>query len=224
MSGPDVGPVEAGPWPEALEARVLDPPRVHGYDIEGDVCASYRFTDAVYLAVTGELPDDTQSRLFDLACHFAAVMSAGDAGPHAASLARLCAAGDNAVVASAAVVLADAARALVDAHAPLLAWLASGGGPAPDGFSASPPAAGAITAALERAGLDARGVHPGLTRDAALVATFFASGVRTAEGLVAVLTWARVPFAAAEAFAVRPKAFAKYPMRVPAFTYEGRAR
>jgi hypothetical protein len=81
-----------------------------------------------------------------------------------------------------------------------------------------------IAAALARRGLEARGVDEGLTREAALLATLFASGVRTPEGLVAVLTWARLPFAAAEAFAVRPKAFAKYPMRVPPFAYEGEPR
>jgi hypothetical protein len=67
------GPIEQQKWSEHLEAHVVDdrgPLRVHGYDVESDLARHYRFSDVVYLTLTGELPDDARSRAFEIALCF----------------------------------------------------------------------------------------------------------------------------------------------------------
>ncbi len=216
------GPFEAGPGPETLDARVLDPPRVHGYDLEADLAEHYRFTDAIFLAATGELPDERASRAFEIACHFAAVLSAGAAGAHVASLVHLCAAGPHAVVGAAATVLADGARDVVLRHRPWLAWLRGPDGAArPDGFGASTDAERRSVAELRaRLGGAPRGTDGDPSRDAALLAALVDAGVRADGAIVLVLAWARLPLAVAEGLATPPKRFASYPMRLPRWEYE----
>src|SRR5262245_48707929 len=84
------GPVEAYPWPEKLEARVVTPgdaPRLHGYDVEADLCAHYSFVETVLLSLTGELPSEPQAAAFDVALQFLGPLSVAHASTHAAVLA-----------------------------------------------------------------------------------------------------------------------------------------
>src|SRR5579862_485636 len=91
MSRPP-GPVEQYPWPEELRGNVVTPgsrPRMHGYDVEGDLARHYRSSDVVLLALTGELPSDEQSIAFDVALTFLAPLSVAEAPAHVAALAHI---------------------------------------------------------------------------------------------------------------------------------------
>ncbi|MFI5302192.1 MAG: hypothetical protein ACHREM_29225, partial [Polyangiales bacterium] len=53
------GPVESQPWPTQLDAHVVTPgarPRMHGYDVEGELARSGSLAEIGLLATTGELP------------------------------------------------------------------------------------------------------------------------------------------------------------------------
>ena len=60
----------------------------------------------------------------------------------------------------------------------------------------------------------------GVTRAAALLAVLYRVGLRTSEHLLAAITCARLPIAAAEALSVPTTSFREYPMRLPDFAYE----
>jgi hypothetical protein len=60
MTAKHEGPLEDAPFPEKLNARVVTPganPRVHGYDVEGDLAAHYTSSETMLLCLTGELPE-----------------------------------------------------------------------------------------------------------------------------------------------------------------------
>ena len=87
------GPLDDVEWPKKLPAHVVTAgpaPRVHGYDVENDLARHYSFSDAIYLSLVGELPNDATSRAFEIALHFLAPVSAAEAPSHAAILARFC--------------------------------------------------------------------------------------------------------------------------------------
>ncbi|HEX6764634.1 MAG TPA: hypothetical protein VF103_04130, partial [Polyangiaceae bacterium] len=59
MTSQRSGPLEKAPFPAQLTARVMTPgknPRLHGYDVEGDLAAHYTTSELVLLSLTGELP------------------------------------------------------------------------------------------------------------------------------------------------------------------------
>ncbi|MGC4089921.1 MAG: hypothetical protein QM756_18945 [Polyangiaceae bacterium] len=67
---------------------------------------------------------------------------------------------------------------------------------------------------------------PGLTdsptRDAAVLCTLHAAGLRHPQQLEAALTMARLPSTLAEAFAETAANFARYPANLPLYRYEER--
>jgi citrate synthase len=104
-------------------------PRIHGYAVEGDLAPHYRFSDVIYLSLTGELPTDAQSRTFERALILLSPISIAEAPSHAASLARVCDATHSAVIGTGAIALAEQARFMVanarsePAYAPIFAML-----------------------------------------------------------------------------------------------------
>ena len=221
------GPIEAQSWPDRLTARVVTPgddPRIHGYSIESDLARHYRTTDAILLALTGELPSDVDGAAFAIAMHFLSATTIAEAPAHAAALARLCAATPSAVVGSAAICAAEQSRFLLEEHAEWLTWLASPTSDVPACATNGAPADGAsvarLRACLEVRGVTARELGLGVTRAAALLAVLYRVGLRTHEHLLAAITCARLPIAAAEALSVPTTSFRQYPMRLPDFVYE----
>jgi hypothetical protein len=218
------GPVENHPWPEALEARVATAgpaPRIHGYDVEEDLAAHYRPTDLVLLALTGELPGAQASAAFEIASIFLAPISVAEAPAHAAVLARLSGSNASAVIGVAAIALAEQARFLVDAH---LELLDDAGDDLPSKFLTTDPVESSAVLRLRRAlaptGMILPALEQGPTRDAALLLVLRACGLTRREQLEAAIVSARLPCAAAEAFAETATQFRKYPMDLPAFRYE----
>jgi len=221
------GPLESGNFPERLRARVVTPgeqPRLHGYDVEGDLAHHYRPAELTFLALTGELPSAEASAAFGVAMAFLAPISVAHASVHAAVLSQLCGAPARSSVGVAAIGLAEQAHREVEAHRALLTWLADPNHALPEQFAAESPEDEAAVERL-RAALAANAVRlplleRSLSRTAALFAVLAHAGLRRAEQLEALLVLARLPSAIAEAFSEKPANFGAYPINLPVFEYE----
>jgi hypothetical protein len=219
------GPLDDAEWPDKLTARVVTPgpcPRVHGYDVEGDLARHYSFVETVLLALTGKLPSADEAHAFDVALEFAAPASVQEAPTHAAVLARICVASTSQIQGAAAIALAEQARVLVAEH---VAWLEMLAGPlaeAPPGYRAKTDAERESVDRLRRAlrgTLDVPVLRLDLTRSAALVAVLHACGLRAAELIECALVLARLPVAMAEALATPAGSHRQYPVQLPAIAY-----
>src|SRR5687767_11162001 len=131
------GPLDVASFPETLSARVVTPgprPRLHGYDVEGDLALHYSPADLLALALTGELPSPEASAAFAVALNFLAPVSVAHASVHAATIAGLCGSTTGSTIGVAAIGLAEQARVLLDEHQELLAWLTAPTEPLPARF------------------------------------------------------------------------------------------
>jgi hypothetical protein len=102
-----------GEWPEQLTARVVDPGppvRIHGYAVADDLARHRSVSDVTYLALTGELPSEEQSRVFARTMVVLSAITVAEAPAHAAVLARICDGTTSAIIGTAAIVLAEQAR------------------------------------------------------------------------------------------------------------------
>jgi hypothetical protein len=212
-------------WPERLAARVVDPgpvPRIHGFDVEGDLARHYGFAEIALLALTGEAPDRAAGRAFEIALAFLAPVTARLASVHAAGLARLCGANGTGIAGVAAVGLAEEARVLLADHLDLLRWLDDVVPPVPPAFRCQGEDERRRVADLARllaeSGFDGSRLE-GLGSIPALIAVLHACGLRDPERISAALILSRLPCALAEALAVRPLAFGDYPVGLPPFRY-----
>jgi hypothetical protein len=222
----DLGPIDSREWPKQLDAHAVTPGserRMFGYDVEGDLATHYRFSDVVFLALTGELPDAARSRAFDIALCFAMPVSIADAGVHAAVLARLCGARPSGVLSVAALVLGEQASALVGSASDVLIALEKREiERLPDAHCAASDAERASVAALAaklNGVLDVPVLQADPSRELALLAVFRGCGVTDAFQLASVMAMARIPSALAEASRVKPGGFATYPIDTPHFAY-----
>jgi hypothetical protein len=221
------GPLENGAsFPNVLRARVVTPgdqPRLHGYDVEGDLAGHYQPSDVLFLTLTGELPSDAVSRAFAVALIFIAPVAVTHASTHAAVVGRLCGAPAASTFGVAAIGVAEHARHLVDEHEDLLGWLRAPRGQLPERYRATSTSHHTAVERLERAlaptGLAVPGLAERPSREAALVMLLFACGFKRRERLEAVIALARLPSAIAEALAERPTNFGNYPINLPRFVY-----
>ena len=229
-SGEAAGPIERARLQERLAAHVVTPgphPRIHGYDVEGDLAHHYGFAEQMLLTLTGVAPERAVGQAFEVALAFLAPTSVAQAPAHAAVLARLIGPPDVSVVATGAVVLHEQAQDALRRHRALLAWLATPERerpPAPPGDAPTPIDAAAV--ARLRDALVARGamIPPALeaqrlTLEGALLLVLHACGLTRPEGLLTAWTLAGLPAVVAEGFAVRPGSFQDYPMTLPPFEY-----
>lgn len=220
-------PIEAGHWPQHLAAHVITPgprPRVHGFDVEGDLARHYGFADLVLLALTGELPEDAVGRAFDIALTFLAPVAVTEAATHAAVLARICAGNASAVIATATIGLAEQARWTLAKHAELLTWLANDTTALPVSARSLGDEDRAAVVRL-RAALGAHvtlapALAEDLSREAAAIIALHACGLRNAEHIELALVLARLPCTFSEALAAKRAGLRSYPMDVPHFAYE----
>ena len=88
------------------------------------------------------------------------------------------------------------------------------------GAPADGASVGRLRACLAAQGVTMRELDLGVTRAAALLAVLYRVGLHTSEHLLAAITCARLPIAAAEALSVPTTSFREYPMRLPDFAYE----
>jgi hypothetical protein len=221
------GPLDVAEFPETLSARVVTPgarPRLHGYDVEGDLALHYAPADLLLLSLTGELPTPQASAALGVALAFLAPVSVAHASVHAAVLARVCGTTSGSTIGVAAIGLAEQARQLLDDHTELLAWLAAPSGELPDQCRATEPSDRAATARLREALLETHFTVPALslepTRSAALLIVLFACGLEQRHQLEAAIVTARLPGAVAEAMLVKVADFSQYPTNLPRFRYQ----
>jgi len=221
------GPLDVAAFPETLTAHTVTPgprPRLHGYDVEGDLSRHYGPTDLLLLSLTGELPSRKTSAALAVALTFLAPLSVEHAAVHAAALARLCGTASGSIVGVAAIGLAEHARVLLEEHAELLAWLASRDTTLPSPFRATDPADAAAGARLREAlrptGFAVPELAQGPTRDAALLTVLFRCGLQERSQLEAAIVTARLPSALAEAMSVKVTDFNHYPTNLPRYQYQ----
>ena len=228
MSAPELdGPLDSGAsFPARLTARVVSPgerPHVHGYDVEGDLARHYQPSDLLFLFLMGELPTTAVSRGFSVALMFLSPVSVAHASTHAAVVGRLCGSPASSGFGIAAIGAAEHARALVDEHTELFAWLRAPRVAFPERFRARDAADLAtlerLEQALEPTGLAVPGLAQRPSRDVALLMVLFAVGFKRRERLEAAIMLARLPSAIAEALAERPTNFSNYPINLPRFAY-----
>lgn len=228
MTKEDVGPIEARQWPRELVANALDRTatggRLFGFDVEADLARNYRFSDVVYLGLTGDLPDDARSRAFEVALIFATSLGAGEAPVHAAMLARLCGVRAGGTLAVGALSLGEKYEAILRE---LAAATGSDSGPLPDSLSAKDDAERASVGRL-RESLSGLLEVPMLARDpsreVALVATLRACGLRPGFPIASALTMAGLTATTAESARVVMGRFKDYPMDTPPFDYDAASR
>ncbi|HEX3344326.1 MAG TPA: hypothetical protein VHS09_07120, partial [Polyangiaceae bacterium] len=193
------GPLDDVEWPQKLTARVVTPgpaPRLHGYDVEGDLARHYSFAETLLLSLTGRLPSTEEARAFDVAMQFAAPAPAQDAPTHAAILARMCVASTSQILGAAAIALGEQARVLVADHAAWLEMLGSRIVEVPLVYRAASDADRESVDRLRRALLGT--IHvPALWhsvgRAPAVLAVLYACGLTTAERIECALVTARLP-------------------------------
>jgi hypothetical protein len=223
------GPIDLHQWPEQLTARVgearTEEPHVQGYALLGDLARHYGFAETLYCSITGDLPDERTTALFRLALLAWTPVHVGDASVHIGIVARVAGSRPSAALGALCVGLAEEANDLVERHAPLLEWHAQGRtGAVPDGCHADAPnpwvtsllhAARAL--AIDDASL--AGLDESWTWDAARIHLLAASGISTAERVIAVVMAARFVTAAGETLAQPAHNKEGYPMKVPRFEY-----
>ena len=221
------GPIEDRDAPTQVEARVITPgpdPHLHGFSVERDLALHYRFSELAQLALSGAAPDEARGRAFDVALQFLAPLAVSEAPTHAAVLTRLFAARTSATVAVACIALAERARHVVAEHADLLAWLTAGEGEIPSRHRANGEediaCVDRLRAALAVAGVEIPALTGDLGRWAALFTTLHFAGIRRSEQIETVLVMACLAPTMAEALAHAPPDLDKYPINVPAFSYE----
>jgi hypothetical protein len=223
------GLFDTNSWPGTLSATVVSPgvrPRIHGYDVEGDLALNYRFSDLVFLTLTGELPTASQSTAFDVTMQFAAPLAVNEAPTHAAVLSRLCGGDAGAVLSTAAIALAEQARYLANRLGPWTAWLSSPVTTAVPEEAIAKSEGDRQAVARLRDALSGSGdpVIPALgqdiSREAAIVASLFACGLRRSDQIERALVVARLPAVMAEGMAVQVADFRNYPAQLPAVRYE----
>jgi hypothetical protein len=212
------GPLEAAPWPETLAAHAVsegDDVRLHGYDVERDVAAHYRFSDLLYLAIKRELPDDARSRAFEIAMMFALPMSVAEAPIHAAALARICGARPSGVASVASLALAERTSESVRALLPVLR------GEVEVQADATPRAVASVERlrALLNGVVDVPLLGRQPSRELAILAVLWECELRTEWELVHAMTLARLPSAVAESAERRPLDFMSYPTTTPPIDY-----
>ena len=215
------GPLESRPWPTQLEAHAITPgaaPRLQGYDVESDLAPAVRFSDLLFLSVTGELPAPNVSRALEIALAFLLPLSVAHAPIHAAALAKMCGARPSGVLAIASLSLAEDAAAIFAECRPVLE-----GAAVPATLVATSDeenASVARLAALLDGVLDVPLLALRPTRSLALFAVLWACGLRTELALTTVVTFARLPAAIAEAAPRTPLSFDRYPTLTPPVEYE----
>lgn len=219
------GPLDDAEWPEKLTARVVSPgpvPRLHGYDVEGDLARHYSFAETVLLALTGKLPSDDQARAFEVALQFAAPAPAQEAPTHAAILARMCVASTSQIEGAAAIALAEQARAVVAEHGQWIEMLARPFAEAPAEYRAKNDEERQSVERLRRAlrgTVIVRALRHDVGRTPAVLAALHACGVTTAELMECALVLARLPVVMAEALATPAGSYRDYPVHLPVIAY-----
>ena len=203
------GPVEDLSWDKKLKARITTPgahPRIHGYDVRGDLMKNIDLPALILLTLTGELPTEEQKTAFEKTMIFISPISVNEAPVHASVLAGLCGSDSTGRAGVAAITLAQQARFITKEQKAidqqentgettlLLNELTKHKIQFPNEFRTLPPTQAAIAVLNHCCGLNT-------------------------EQIEQVFIMARMPCAMAEAAAVKPGDFREYPIELPGFEY-----
>jgi hypothetical protein len=222
------GPIEDLEWARRLPARAISPgpsPRLHGYDVYGDLAQHYRFAELVLTGLRGEAPSRAEGELIEAVMTFLAPCTVAEPPSHIAVLSRACGARASSIIAASAVALAEQAAAIVGEHLPLLEWLAEPRGAPPEPFRCRDPEQRiAVDKLREHVRRTATSVRIELlehdpTLLAALLAVAYRAGLRDPDHLQALIVTARLPVVLAEGFAYPRGNRRDYPLDLPSFRY-----
>jgi len=198
-------------------------PRIAGYEVETDLAPNFSFAEVMLTALTGQAPTRETGRLLEITLGFMSATSVAEAPAHAAVLARICGATSAGMLSCGVLTLAEQARAVMEAHEGLFAWLSHKEGPLPPAFRAATAAdrdsVERYREALAAASLQLEVLRHDPTRTAALIAGLHACGATRVEWVEALWVSARLPVVVAEGLAAVPLSFRDYPMRLPPFRY-----
>jgi hypothetical protein len=109
------GPFDVGAFPDKLTATSVTPdvaPLLEGYPLLTDLAQKKSFTETVWLALQGELPDANEAWAFEQALYWLSPIHIGEAPTHASYVARLCDSWTSASLSVGAIGLAERARTL----------------------------------------------------------------------------------------------------------------
>ncbi|MBI5546426.1 MAG: hypothetical protein HY901_21270, partial [Deltaproteobacteria bacterium] len=211
--------------PSRLSARVVaagSPPRLFGYDVEGDLARHYGFSDTVALLLGGDLAEPEKVRAIEVALIFLSPVSVAEAPAHAGLLSRICGAPFSATLAIATIALSEEAAFTLEEHREWLTWLSTG--------DYSEPPARFVTQGTEDSGVLERlaaALPPGFAaralavrpkRTAAVLAVLHTAGL-SPEAMQTYWVVARLPAVAAEAAATRLLGMKEYPFNLPPLDY-----
>ncbi len=227
MTKHTAGPVEDLKWAEKLQASVVTSglrPKIHGYDVRGEMAGRASFSEVIFLSLTGELPNKTVLKTFDCAMCFLAPVSVAEAPVHAAVLSGLCGSGTGGITGVAAVTLAEKARWTVSHHMKLLSALSDRTSALPEQYISENSAEKNETALLVNAAESAGSSVPETFRElkpvsAAIAVLFQCCGIAEPRILETLITIASLPCTLAEGMAVKPGNFRTYPIELPRFSY-----
>ncbi|MEP6863810.1 MAG: hypothetical protein ABJE66_24500 [Deltaproteobacteria bacterium] len=219
---PARGALDDTPWPTQLVAKAIarDPAdhRMHGYAVLGDLARNYPFSDLTYLALSGELPTEDQSRAFALALFAFAPTTIAEAPAHVAHLGRIAGGRFDAATGAGFMTAANHAHAIVADQMVLLAWLAAPTGSLPERATDSADAPWLATLLTALAG-SVTSVRAGMSRNAARIALLFDAGLRDPERITAAIAFASSLGMLAEALVTGPADLRSYPVKLPPFHY-----
>jgi hypothetical protein len=224
---PARGALDDTAWPAQLVAKAIarDPSdhRMFGYAVLGDLARNYPFSDLTYLALTGELPTEDESRAFALALFAFAPTTVAEAPAHVAHLGRIAGGRFDSAAGAGFVTAANHAHAIVADQADLLAWLAAPTEALPERAmnAADAPWLATLLASLGGAHTS---VRVGMSRNAARVALLFDAGLRDPERITAAIAFASSLGMLAEALVTGPADLRAYPVKLPPFHYVERDR
>lgn len=227
MKSSYTGPVEEQSWAGKLQAHVVTPgsrPRIHGYDVRGDLLENISLPGLILLTLTGELPESDILLAFEKVMIFLAPVSVAEAPVHASVLAGLCGSDTGGMTGVAAITLARQAGWIVAEHTELFKCLASGSNPPAELFQPrnieEQEETKLLIEALENAGLRAPAAWRELSPVAAALTVLHELCHITDPGLLEVLlVLSRIPCSLAEGRSVKPGGFRNYPITVPQFIY-----
>jgi len=205
MTDDSTSPVDAHRWPTRLPAHVVapdHPPRVHGFDLTGDLAQNYDFGEFVVTALTGTPPSNAWGVAVNMALIALGAAGVERASVHAATVARRCGADDASVLATGALGLAEEAVGEVSPR---------GRPPTEEGRAFFESLPTEVRMAIE---------GPNRATEDLALSILEGAGLTTRLQRMAAVCLAKLPTLVAEVSAVRRGDVQSYPMKLPRFSYE----
>ena len=206
-------PLDKAAWPEKLTAKVVQPgesPRLYGYDLQRDLAKHYRWSEALFLSLTGELPEEQLVPALEIALIFLSSVTVAEAPGHAAVLAGFCGTTTSAATSIVAITLAEQARDFVAQFIGLSTDAAADN---------QEPGIRELRARLDEHQLQHLTLEARLEVPGAALSVLWQCGLSTASQLEATWVLTRLPVALAESWRQPASQFIKYPTQLPRFEY-----